>query len=160
MTLTSEDFRSPFSPTFRANLASMSEKLDSIEERFSQIEKSAAEIQRFFSSAEAASGSQKFVELQTTGWSPSAVGDVSANEYQGISFHLEWENGAFVKVNEQGCRAFDLSVKLNEPTQMPDPAIITGADGLEEDTVVLGVEISDGIVAFCSNRPRLKVTCE
>ncbi len=160
MTLTSEDFRSPFSPTFRANLASMSEKLDSIEERFSQIEKSAAEIQRFFSSAEAASGSQKFVALQTTGWSPSAIGDVSANEYQGISFDLEWESGGFVKVNEQGCRAFDLSVKLNEPTQMPDPAIITGADGLEEETVVLGVEIADGIVAFCSNRPRLKVTCE
>ena len=43
---------------------------------------------------------------------------------------------------------------------MPEPAVIEGADGLEVGTVVLGVEIVPGIVAFCSNRPRLRVTCE
>ena len=161
MTLTQEDFRSPFSFGFRKNLAEMSLALEGMEERFSQIEKTAADIQMFFGGT-TAPGTMKFVELQSTGWSPGEVGAVSANQYDGLSFSLGWdaESQGFTVIEEAGCQAYDLSIQRNDPTLMPEPAVIEGANGLEVGTVVLGVEIVPGIVAFCSNRPRLRVECE
>jgi hypothetical protein len=136
----------------------MSLALEGMEERFSQIEKTAADIQMFFGGE---TGTMKFVELQSTGWSPSEVGAVSANQYDGMAFGLGWEqeSQSFVKTEEAGCKAYDLSIMRNDPTLMPEEARIVGADGLEIGTVVLGVEIAPGIVAFCSNRPRLQVEC-
>lgn len=154
-----DDFKSVFSFAFRDRLAGMSSAIDALEERFSQIEKSAADVQMLLGGG-GDSTSTVFVELQSTGFEPVPVGAVTANSYDGSSFELSWDGQAFAKINESVCKAYDFSVMLNEPTVMPEPAVIEGGDGLEIGTVILGVVIAPGIVGFCSHRPRLQVTCD
>ena len=166
------EFNSPFSQAFKEGIRSMQDQVDRIEERFSQIEKSAASIQEFHG----ASGSDnkiRFFKITGGGSGDASVENVSGSgsevamrghQYSGKAFSLRLDTSfQLVAFNVANAVAYDIYQEKNEPDDYPDVAdILDPEDAIDNETIVMGYSMQSGnveVIAFSSVLPRLSSEC-
>ncbi len=178
--MTETDFKNPFSQAFRDNLQQMSETIQRIEERFGQIEKSAADVGLF--NPDQGEGGDKvvFFECQSGGGDAQQVNCTSSDaektltgvRYAGQMFEVGPSQNAgqtslFRTFNVAPAIGYDIYTSPNVPDEYPPVAeVIMPPDELDPGTIVMGrlVESTYGggatnIVVFSSVLPRLSVRC-
>ena len=176
--MTEEDFKNPFSQAFRDNLREMSETIQQMEERFSQIEKSAADVPMFDAQGEGGTGRTCFIligggggdavsEQCTIGGSDPSLSGIS---YNGTIFQAadvsgsELEGAKFKTVNLGPGKGWDIYQEPNIPDEYPSVAdILLPPDKLDNGTVAFGQLIylagNIPVCVFSSVLPRLSVIC-
>ena len=149
----------------------MQDQVDRIEERFSQIEKSAASIQEFHG----ASGGNKvrFFKIDGGGSGDANVENVSGSgsdvsirghAYTGQSFSLRLDTSfKLIAFDVANAVAYDIYQEKNEPDDYPDVAdILDPEDAIDTGTIVMGYSMKSGdveVIAFSSVLPRLSSEC-
>lgn len=162
--MTPEDFRNPFSSMFRDKLADMSDKIERLLERADQIDKLAAEIERFNGGGETveAPGVSFFTIFQS---SEDELVDCSTGlppyqAYRGTLYEIGYNqiDDCYERVNvKSDAIGFDF-VQPNLPDQYPSSVSTLTADLLDPLTTVMVSRVND-TAFFSSVMPRLSVEC-
>ena len=176
--MTEEDFKNPFSQAFRDNLREMSENIERIEERFAQIEKSAADVPMFDAEGDGGTGKTCFILIENGGGdavqeqctTTGSIPQLTGIRYTGRIFQAEDVSGTEVegfkiktKSLGQGL-GWDLYQQPNIPDEYPSVAdILLPPDKIDSGTVAFGqlIYIADAtpVCVFSSVLPRLSVIC-
>ena len=162
--MTPEDFRNPFSSMFRDKLADMSDKIDRLLERASQIDKLAAEIERFNGGGEAveASGVSFFTifEVSEDELVDCVAGLPPYQAYRGQLYEIGYNetNDCYERINlKTDAIGFDF-VQPNWPDEYPSSVSTLSGDLLDPLTTVMVSRVND-TAFFSSVIPRLSVEC-
>ena len=163
--MTPEDFRNPFSSMFRDKLADMSDKIERLLERADQIDKLAAEIERFNGGGETAAPanvSMFTIAGPSTDELPNCPGGQALPPYlayDGFLFDIVYNeaDGCFRRSNNVATTGYDF-VSSNHPDQYPSSVSTLTDDLLDPFTTVMAIRVND-TAFFSSVMPRLSVEC-
>jgi len=172
--MSAEDFKNPFSSTFRDKLASMEQALETLQQENAELKRLAADIELFNSAGDtiAAESPVCFFEISSNegGWSPSDVScdgsdPVIANKYFGYAFNVEYgedDNGlpCITAVNKtEAIIGYDIISIPSLPSEYPETIQELIPDPLQAGVVVMGRRVAPNLVVFASVKPRLGVVC-
>lgn len=178
--MTEMDFKNPFSQAFRDNLQQMSETIQRLDERFGQIEKSAADVGLF--NPDEGEGGDKvvFFECGSGGGDAQPINCTSNDaektltgvRYVGEMFEVgpsanTGQTNVFRTFNVAPAIGYDIYTAPNVPDEYPPVAeILMPPDELDPGTIVMGRLVQNtygggatNIVVFSSVLPRLSVRC-
>ena len=150
---------------FRDKLADMSDKIERLLERADQIDKLAAEIERFNGGSEAAEPanvSMFTIVGPSTNDPPNCSGGAPfppSLAYEGILFDIAYNEAddCFIRVNQVQTIGYDF-VTPNHPDQYPSSVSTLTDDLLDPFTTVMAIRVND-TAFFSSVMPRLSVEC-
>lgn len=170
--MSAEDFKNPFSSTFRDKLASMELAIETLQQENAELKRLAADVELFNSVAGdtiAAESPVCFFEIASGGWGPTDVvcdGEaLLANKYRGYAFNVEYgETGdgqpcVTVLNKTDEIDGYDLISEPSLPVAYPETITSLEPDPLLAGVIVMGRRVSPNLVVFASVKPRLSVVC-